>query len=376
MKKLIISPDKFKGTISAVRICDIIEEQFLKEFPDIEIIKLPIADGGDGTAACFESRNGARKIPCEVYDPFFERIMSHFIMLGETAIIEMALYAGLALAGDRKNPLKATTYGVGQAALEAIKQGAKKVVFALGGSATNDMACGLLCAMGMKFYDKDKKAFIPTGGTLCDIADYDTVDLEKNTRGVEFEVMCDIDNPLYGKNGAAYVFSPQKGADENAVIKLDEGLKHLSDLYTKKSGKDVSRLAGAGAAGGMGGGLNAFLGARLKSGIESVLDIFGFDALLNGCDMVITGEGRLDSQTLGGKVICGIAKRCKAQSVPLIAICGDTFSCPDEIYSLGVSGVFSINTSPMCFEDAVPHSARNLAAVASNIAKLIKVSER
>lgn len=372
MKKLIISPDKFKYTLSAVEICNIIEEQFRAEFPNVEIIKLPIADGGDGTAACFLSCDGAKKLPCKVNNPFFEPIESYFVMLGDVAIIEMALYAGLALVEDRKNPLITTTYGVGQVALEAIKHGAKKVVFALGGSATNDMACGLLCAIGMKFFDKNGNEFIPTGGTLSEICGYDTTILEENTRGTEFEVMCDIDNPLYGKNGAAYVFSTQKGADKKTVEILDCGLKHLSDLYTQNSGKDISLLPGAGAAGGMGGGLSAFLNAKLKSGIEVVLDIFDFDSLLYGCDMVITGEGRLDSQTLGGKVICGIGKRCKEKDIPLIAVCGDTFSCPEEIYSRGVTSVFSINTSPMCFEDAKTLSARNLASTAKNIAKIIK----
>lgn len=376
MKRLIISPDKFKGTLSAPQICDIVEREFKAEFPTLDVVKLPIADGGDGTAECFLSRDGARKIPCTVHDPFGKTMESFFVMLGDAAIVEMALYAGLALVGDRKNPLTASTFGVGEAARAAMECGAKKIVFALGGSATNDMACGLLAALGMKFFDKDGAAFVPTGGTLCDIVDYDAEKLLENTRGVEFEVMCDIDNPLYGPDGAAYVFAPQKGADPSAVQKLDDGLKHLADLYARKSGRDISRLAGAGAAGGMGGGLCAFLNATLKSGIEAVLDIFEFDRLLDGCDMVITGEGRLDSQTLGGKVICGIGKRCKAAGVPLAAICGDTFSCPDEIYSLGVTSVFSINTSPLPFEEAKPLSARNLAATAKNVAKLIKASKR
>lgn len=376
MKKLIISPDKFKGTLSATEICDIIEARFKAEFENINVIKLPIADGGDGTAQCFLSREGAKKVPCEVYDPFFERHESYYVTIGDTAIIEMALYSGLALAGERKNPLTATTYGVGQAALKAIKSGAKKVVFALGGSATNDMACGLLCAMGMKFFDADGKAFIPAGGTLCDIADYDTGDLEYNTRGVEFEIMCDIDNPLYGENGAAYVFAPQKGADGDAVKKLDDGLRHLSALYTKKTSRDVSCLPGAGAAGGMGAGIHAFLGATLRSGIDVVLDTFGFDGLLSDCDMVITGEGRLDGQTLGGKVICGIGSRCKKHNVPLVAICGDTSLCPEGIYDYGVSSVFSINTAPIPFDEAKPLSAHNLGITAGNIAKLIKISEK
>lgn len=375
MKKLIISPDKFKGTLSAPEICDIIEAEFKKEFNDLSVIKLPIADGGDGTAQCFLSREGAKKVPCEVYDPFFERHESYYVTLGDTAVIEMALYSGLALAGERKNPLTATTYGVGQAALRAIKNGAKKVVFALGGSATNDMACGLLCAMGMKFFDRDGKAFIPAGGTLCDIADYDTSDLEYNTRGVEFEVMCDIDNPLYGEKGAAYVFAPQKGADENAVKLLDDGLRHLSALYTKKTSVDVSQIPGAGAAGGMGAGIHAFLGASLRSGIEVVLDTFGFDSLLSDCDMVITGEGRLDEQTLGGKVICGISARCKRHGVPLVAICGDTSLCPDQIYDIGVTSVFSINTAPIPFDEARHLSAQNLTATARNIAKLLKLKK-
>lgn len=376
MKRLIISPDKFKGTLSAPQICDIVEREFKAEFPMLDVVKLPIADGGDGTAECFLSRAGARKIPCAVHDPFGKPLESFFVMLGGTAIVEMALYAGLALVGDSKNPLTASTFGVGEAARAALECGAKKIVFALGGSATNDMACGLLAALGMKFFDKDGAAFVPAGGTLCDIVDYDAEKLHENTCGVEFEVMCDIDNPLYGPNGAAYVFAPQKGADPSAVKILDDGLKHLADLYARKSGRDISRLAGAGAAGGMGGGLCAFLNATLKSGIEAVLDIFGFDGLLDGCDLVITGEGKLDSQTLGGKVICGIGKRCKAAGVPIAAICGDTFSCPDEIYSLGVTSVFSINTSPLPFEEAKPLSARNLAAVAKNVAKIIKASER
>lgn len=376
MKRLIISPDKFKGTLSAPQICDIVEREFKAEFPMLDVVKLPIADGGDGTAECFLSRDGARKIPCCVHDPFGNTLESFFVMLGDTAIVETALYAGLALVGENKKPLTASTFGVGEAARAALECGAKKIVFALGGSATNDMACGLLAALGMKFFDKDGAAFVPAGGTLCDIVDYDAEKLYENTRGVEFEVMCDIDNPLYGPNGAAYVFAPQKGADPSAVKMLDDGLKHLADLYARKSGRDISRLAGAGAAGGMGGGLCAFLNAALKSGIEAVLDIFDFDRLLDGCDLVITGEGKLDSQTLGGKVICGIGKRCKAADVPLTAICGDTFSCPDEIYSLGVTSAFSINTSPLPFEEAKSLSARNLAAVAKNVAKLIKASER
>lgn len=372
MKKLIISPDKFKGTLSAVQICDIVESAFKAEFPTLEVVKLPIADGGDGTAQCFLSRDGAVKIPCAVHDPFGKPLDSYFVMTGDTAIIETALYAGLALVGDNKNPLIATTYGVGEAALAAIKNGARKVVFGLGGSATNDMACGLLAALGMKFFNKNGQSFVPTGGTLCNIADYDDSELKLNTHGVGFEVMCDIDNPLYGPDGAAHVFAPQKGADEAAVELLDNGLKHLCSLHTAKSGRDISLLPGAGAAGGMGGGLNAFVGASLKSGIEAVLDIFDFDRLLCGCDMVITGEGRLDAQTLGGKVICGIAKRCKRSGVPLTAICGDTRLCPDEIYSLGVTSVFSINTSPLSFEDAKPLSAQNLADVSKNLAKLLR----
>ncbi|MBQ9940762.1 MAG: glycerate kinase [Clostridia bacterium] len=371
MKKLIISPDKFKGTLTSPEICDITEEQFKAQFPGLQVIKLPIADGGDGTAECFLCHDGAMKMPCKVSNPFFELIDSYYVTVGKTAVIETAMYAGLALAGDRKNPLTTTTYGVGQAALEAIKNGAEKIIFALGGSVTNDMGCGLLCAMGAKFYDKNKNAFIPTGKTLCDICNFDTTELQYNTRNVEFEVMCDIDNVLFGKDGAAYVFAPQKGADSQEVILLDRGLRHLSELFTKVTGRDISSVAGAGAAGGMGAGLFGFLNATLRSGIEVVLDAVDFDNLLKDCDMVITGEGKLDSQTMGGKVIYGIAKRCKKQNVRLVAICGDTFSCPEEIYDIGVTSVFSINTSPMPFEQAKDFSRRNLTATVKNIAKLL-----
>ena len=235
-----------------------------------------------------------------VKGPYFEKLDAFYGILpdGRTAVIEMAACAGLPLVGERKNPLLTTTYGVGELILDAARRGCRKIIVGLGGSATNDAGCGMAAALGVRFEGKGG-SFIPTGGTLSDVKKI-TVNLPPELCGVEIVAMCDIDNPLYGEKGAACIFAPQKGADAGAVRLLDEGLIHISKIIKRDLGVDVSAIPGGGAAGGMGAGMVAFLGSSLRPGIETVLDTVGFDRALQGADLVLTGEGRLDTQSLLG----------------------------------------------------------------------------
>ncbi len=313
MKKILIAPDSFKGTISSLEVCDILKQSFSQVFKN-EIITLPIADGGEGSIDAFLHIKKGKKVYLKTKDPYFNDIESFYGLLEDgTAIIEMATSAGLPLVKE-KNPLLTTTYGVGQQILHAVQNGSKTIIICLGGSATNEAGCGLACALGAKFFHKDGKEFIPLGQSLKDIENIDLEDLKKNLQGVKINTMCDINNPFYGKNGAAYVFAPQKGADENMVKILDENLKALNDKIKELFNLDLQEVAGSGAAGGMGGGMLAFLDSKLKFGIDVILENAHFDELLKDTLFVISGEGKTDSQSIGGKALCGIAKRCKASN--------------------------------------------------------------
>ena len=271
---------------------------------------------------------------------------------GKTAVIEMASCAGLPLVEDRKDPRKTTTYGVGQLILAAAESGVEKIIVGLGGSSTNDGGCGAAAAVGVKFYDKDGKAEI----------------LNK----VEIVTMCDIDNPMYGPTGASHIFGPQKGADEAMVLELDEGIKNLSRAITEAIGKDISEVPGTGAAGAMGAGMIAFFGSRLQMGIQTVLDTVKFDEMISDADYIITGEGKLDSQSLRGKVVIGIAERAKKQDKNVIAVVGGADDAEiDKAYEMGVTAVFPINRLPQDFSISRHHSKENLAYTVDNVLRLI-----
>lgn len=372
MKKAVIVPDSFKGTISSERICEIFEEKISKIFPSCEVVKIPVADGGEGSVNCFLNALGGEWIAALVSGPYGEKIEAEYgIINGDTAVIEMAACAGLPLVEGRKNPLFTTTCGVGEMMLDAAKRGCKKIIMCLGGSCTNDMGAGAAAAVGVKFYNAKGESFVPVGGTLCEIEKIDISQKNEILNGIEITAMCDIDNPLYGINGAAYVFAPQKGADENQVKALDDGLRYGAEIVKKDTGFDVSRLPGAGAAGGMGAGMVAFFGAELRSGIETVLDTVSFEAKIDGADFVFTGEGRLDSQSLRGKVVSGVAKRAKEKGVPVIAVVGGYEADLDEIYDIGVKSVFATNPLPEDFEVAKHKSEENLAVTVENILRIL-----
>lgn len=374
MKKAVIIPDSFKGTVPSERICEIVSEKIRMFFPDCETVSIPVADGGEGSVDCFLNAVGGRKKNVEVTGPFYDKVSAFYGILNDdkTAVIEMAACAGLPLAEGRLDPEKATTFGVGELILDAAQEGCKKIIMCLGGSCTNDLGCGMAAAAGIKFYDKTGKSFIPSGGTLCDIAGVDFSEKSEKLSGIEFVTMCDIDNPLYGETGAAYVFAPQKGADGESVRRLDAGLKSAAKVIDGAIGKEIDFIPGAGAAGGMGAGTVAFFGSKLQMGIDTVLDTVGFSDIISDADYIFTGEGRMDSQSLRGKVVIGVSKAAKKKGVPVIVVAGDYDKELGGAYENGVSAVFSTNRVAKPFAELKKESAENLALTVENIIRLIK----
>lgn len=374
--KFILMPDSFKGTLSSTEICNIMKEKIDIHFPNSEVISIPVADGGEGSVDAFITAVGGKKVHVTVKNPYFEDMDAYYGILsdGTTAVVEMAACAGLPLVEDRKNPKLTTTYGVGQLILDAAKSGVKKIVIGLGGSCTNDGGCGAAAAAGVKFYNDKDEEFVPTGGNLDAITRISMDDIDSSLKDIEIVTMCDIDNPMYGETGAAYIFGPQKGADEAMVKELDAGLKALSAVVEKTIGKDISQIPGAGAAGAMGAGMVAFFGSELQMGIQTVLDTVKFDDILSEDAYVFTGEGKLDSQSLRGKVVIGIAGRTKQYNVPLIAIVGGAEDAEiDKAYEMGVTAAFSINRLPQDFSISSKRSKENLSYTMDNILRLLKI---
>ena len=373
MKKVILIPDSFKGTMDSATICGIMEKQIRTHYPEAETVSIPVADGGEGSVDAFLTAVGGVKKTLTVTGPFFDSVKSFYGMIdNNTAVIEMAACAGLPLAGDHLDPAAATTYGVGELILDAIKSGCKKIIIGLGGSCTNDAGTGMAAALGVKFYDEENREFIPTGGTLSKVRYINSESVSEKVSGIVFTAMCDIDNPLYGPAGAAYVFSPQKGADATMVAELDKGLQSIAHIIRKDLGKEVSNIPGSGAAGGLGAGLAAFLNATLQPGIDIVLDTVHFDDLLKEADMIFTGEGKMDTQSLRGKVVIGVAHRAKAAGVPVIAVVGDIGDNIETAYDMGVTSIFSINRVAVPFKEAKMRSQNDLALTVDDIVRLLK----
>ena len=375
MKKFVFIPDSFKGTLSSQKICDILSEKAKLHFPDAVTVNIPVADGGEGSVDAFLTALGGERVTLTVKNPYFEDMESFYGLIdgGNTAVIEMAACAGLPLVEDRKNPCKTTTYGVGQLILDAASRGVKKIIVGLGGSSTNDGGCGAAAAVGVRFLNREGEAFVPTGGTLKDIVSIDFSGRAKELEGIEFVTMCDIDNPMYGKTGASYIFGPQKGADPEMVEFLDQGMINLCEVIKAGKGQDLSEVPGGGAAGAMGAGMIAFFDSRLQMGIQTVLDTVGFDNIISDADMIFTGEGKLDSQSLRGKVVIGVATRAQKQSVPVTVIVGG--AADDDIaaaYDMGVTSVFTINRLPQDFSVSRYNSEANLAYTVDNIFRLMK----
>ena len=373
MEKILLVPDSFKGTLSSRQVCQVMAGQLRRFFPQAQVKSIPVADGGEGSVEAFLAAAGGERRTRTVTGPFGEPVEAFYGVLGDgrTAVIEMAACAGLPLAEGRLNPERATTYGVGELLLAAKEAGCTKAILGLGGSCTNDGGAGAAAALGAKFTRADGTAFVPTGGTLGEIAALDVSPVAQALQGMELTAMCDIDNPLYGEAGAAAVFAPQKGADAAMVARLDAGLRHLGQVSARCLGRDFSHLPGAGAAGGLGFGMAAFCGAQLRMGIDAVLDAVGFDSLLPGTDMVFTGEGKIDSQSARGKVVSGVAARCRKAGVPVVAVVGQIGQGFEEMYQQGLTAVFSINRAAQPFAESRFHAGENLALTMENIARLL-----
>lgn len=375
MQNFILVPDSFKGTLSAIEVCNIMKSSIKNLYKDANIISVPVADGGEGTVDAFLYALGGEKKSVWVSDAFNEqKILAHYAMLkDDIAVIEMAACAGLPLVKNRLEPDKTTTFGVGELIIDAINNGAKKIILGLGGSATNDGGCGMAAALGVKFKDEQDQEFIPTGGTLSQIYKIDMNNIYSKIKDIEFISMCDVDNPLCGKLGASAVFAPQKGADEDMVKLLDEGLAHLAKIIKRDLHIEVKDIKGAGAAGGLGAGSIAFLQSKLTKGIDVILDTIKFDELVSKADIVFTGEGKFDSQSLHGKVVMGVANRSQKYKTPVIVVTGAIGENIQEAYNKGITAIFSINKEPMEFSKSALKSKENMILTMENILRLLKI---
>ncbi|MBS1434005.1 MAG: glycerate kinase [Oscillospiraceae bacterium] len=377
MAKYVLIPDSFKGTLSSEDICRIASEEILRLEPEAEICAIPVADGGEGTVDAFLAAVGGTRAEVPCTGPCGQEVMGFYGLLPDgTAVVEMAAAAGLPLAGACRDPEKTTTYGVGQLMAHALSRGAKRLVLGLGGSATNDGGCGAAAALGAEFLDAEGRAFVPTGGTLTQIAHIRMKGLRETMAGAEVTVMCDIDNPLCGPAGAAAVFGPQKGADAAMVARMDAGLRHLAETLEKDVGMEVLTLAGGGSAGGFGAGAAAFFGGQLRMGIDVVLDLTDFDRKCRGASLVITGEGHLDSQSLRGKTVVGVARRARALGVPAAALVGGCETALDAVYAEGVSGVFPIHPALCTWPQAAARSEEDLRFTVGNLLRFMAALRR
>ena len=326
VKKVVVASDSFKGCLSSEEVARAVEEGIHDIFPEAEVVALPVADGGEGSlAAIMKAYPASEEVTVNVYGPLYWKVDAKYLILpdGKTAFIEIAQACGLELLEkDKRDPLKTSTYGFGQMIADAISRGCTKVIAALGGTSTNDAGAGMLSALGFSLTNSGGARNACYGAELILLEDIDDSGVSDDVKATEFVAVCDVTSPLCGQDGAAYVYAPQKGACTCAVRALDDGLCNFAHVVREKTGVDLRSMPGAGAAGGVAGAMYAFLGAKMVSGSDVILDAIGFEEAIEGADLVITGEGRIDYQTLTGKLPYRVAQRAAAQCVPVLAICG------------------------------------------------------
>lgn len=363
--KFILAPDSFKGTLEAEEICRIESGIIKGMYPEAEVLSIPMADGGEGITNAYLNIFGGKKRWVEVASPISGRHNAYYGILPDgSAIMEMAQAAGLPLAGDSRNPLYATTYGVGEMLLDAKKQGVKKILLGIGGSATNDCGIGMAAALGYKFLDEEGQPVEALAANLGKIA---KILAPETALDLDISVACDVSNPLLGPNGATYTFGPQKGADEEMLAVLEEGMTHYAAVLEGFCGKEVSTVPGSGAAGGLGAMLWAMLGAKLLPGAEMLLSAARFDEELKNADYVITGEGRIDWQSAYGKVPGTIAAHCAKAKVPCIAICGSAGKDADSLLTKGISEIYTTAGERGSFEEIALHAEEDLKNTAETV---------
>ncbi|WP_340073464.1 glycerate kinase [Leptobacterium sp. I13] len=377
--KIIIAPDKFKDSMNSFEFCGIVEEGLLAGCPGIDIIKLPMADGGDGTMEVIDHYIGGEQLKVEVQNPLFKKIEASYLFssVSKTAFIEMAAASGLKLLKPQeRNCMYTSSMGTGELILDAIKRGAKEILLGIGGSATNDCGIGMASAFGYRFLDKKGNEVLPIGKHLSKICMIDDSNVTSLMENVVFRVACDVTNPLYGKNGAAYSYGAQKGANMEEIKVLDKGLWDFSKTLDTHFNTTVQSIKGAGAAGGMGAGAATFLKGELISGIELILDLANFDKYVKNADWVITGEGLLDHQTLSGKTILGVLKRANTYQAPVAVFCGGVTINEKTQNELGITYVTSILRNVSNLNEALSVSKENLFFTAFNFSKLISLKRK
>ena len=367
--KIIVASDSFKGSLSSLDVAEAASKAINEVYPRCEVVKVDVADGGEGTIDALRRTLGGEKIEIEVADPLGRPVQASYAILndGITAVLEMAAASGLPLlTAEERNPLKTSTYGTGQLIADALDRGCRRFLVGIGGSATNDAGMGMLRALGYRFLDAQGNLLHGCGESLEMVASIDVSSSHSALVSAEFIVACDVEAPLYGPTGAAYVFAPQKGADSDMVERLDNGLKHFSKIVMRYQNptQDSSNVPGAGAAGGLGFGFLAFLNARIGPGIDMVLDAIGFDDVIKGADLIITGEGKIDSQTLTGKTPYGVLQRAKRQGIPVLAIGGTVHLTQEQTQAAGFTSALQVTPPDMPLNDAM-----NPETAAENISR-------
>ncbi|MBZ7400798.1 glycerate 3-kinase [Klebsiella grimontii] len=377
--KIIIAPDSFKESVSASRCAQAIKAGFVSIFPQAECVCLPIADGGEGTVEAMVEATDGKMVMLPVMGPMGDFVGAFYGLSGDgqTAFIEMAAASGLMLvpAGER-NPLRATSYGTGELIRHALDAGVRHIILGIGGSATVDGGMGMAQALGARFLDERGESVGLGGGALQRLVKIDLSDLDPRLHDCRIEVACDVDNPLLGERGAAAVFGPQKGACIEMVAVLERGLQNYARVMLAATGQDVAAMVGGGAAGGMGAAARVFLNATLKSGIDIVLEAVNLEEALRDADLVITGEGRMDSQTVGGKAPVGVARIAKKYDIPVIGIAGVLGDGVEAVHQHGIDAVFSILPALAPLAEVLDRGEQNLYACARNIACAIKLGQQ
>ena len=377
--KIAIAPNAFKGSLTASQAADCIQRGLSQALPGSTTVRIPMADGGDGTVLAIVEATGGRLVKCRVHDPLGRRIRSSFGITGDgrTAVIEMALASGLALLKpDERNPLLTSSRGTGELIRAALDLGVNQILIGIGGSATNDGGTGMARALGVQFLDRHHRELADNGGALTKLSHLDITGRDERLKNITVSVACDVGNPLFGPRGATCIYGPQKGATPAMVKHLDAGLKRLAEVIQEDLGLKVSKLPGAGAAGGLGAGLVAFAGARMCSGAELVGDTIGLERKLAGCDLVITGEGRLDGQTAFGKAPAGVARVAKKLGIPVIAICGSLSPDAGKVRALGIEAFFSALEEPVAEADLPRRGPAMLERCAEQVGRLIALKGR
>lgn len=373
---ILIAPDSFKDSLSAMEVASALGRGIQKIIPDANCTLVPMADGGEGTVDSVVEATGGKRVKLRVKDPLLRDVPSFYGLTGDgsTAIIEMAAASGIELlTREERNPWITSTYGTGQLIRDALDRRVKRVLLGIGGSATNDGGAGMALALGVVFKGKDGIMPVQGGGVLNEVEHIHMENLDPRIAGTEIVVACDVNNPLTGPEGASAVYGPQKGADEEMVKKLDRNLSHLAKLMRDQLGKDVSGMEGAGAAGGLGAGLMAFLDARLHSGFDLLAGVLGLKERIGTADLVITGEGRMDAQTRFGKTPLGVARMAKEQGLPVIGVAGTLDEDAGILYEHGFDLLMPIQEKPVNLEFALKNAAELLERTGERMARLLKM---